>query len=117
MLIEELIEKAFSDGYEYALMEQREFAFKRSFRNAYKVTQQAPFSRDANRAVNGLVTKTKQQIENVSSKLVGASDKRKEIFNKAVTNRADKLANLHNNAERDPRKFLDYKGMERILRS
>ena len=56
-------------------------------------------------------------MENVSSKLVGASDKRKEIFNKAVTNRADKLANLHNNAERDPHKFLDYKGMERILRS
>ena len=26
MLLEELIEKAFSDGYEYALMEQREFA-------------------------------------------------------------------------------------------
>ena len=26
MLIDELIEKAFSDGYEYALMEQREFA-------------------------------------------------------------------------------------------
>ena len=25
MLLEELIEKAFSDGYEYALMEQREF--------------------------------------------------------------------------------------------
>lgn len=25
MLIDELIEKAFSDGYEYALMEQREF--------------------------------------------------------------------------------------------
>ena len=36
MLIEELIEKAFCDGYEYA---QKEFAFKRSFRNAYKVTQ------------------------------------------------------------------------------
>lgn len=27
MLIDELIEKAFSDGYEYALIEQREFAF------------------------------------------------------------------------------------------
>ena len=26
MLLEDLIEKAFSDGYEYALMEQREFA-------------------------------------------------------------------------------------------
>ena len=25
MLLEELIEKVFSDGYEYALMEQREF--------------------------------------------------------------------------------------------
>lgn len=27
MLIDELIEKAFSDGYEYALMEQREYAY------------------------------------------------------------------------------------------
>lgn len=36
MLIEELIEKAFSDGYEYALMEQREFAGNTKVLNKFK---------------------------------------------------------------------------------
>ena len=36
MLLEELIEKAFSDGYEYALEEQREFASIRQTKKLYK---------------------------------------------------------------------------------
>ena len=36
MLINELIEKAFSDGYEYALEEQREFGIKDFFTKPFK---------------------------------------------------------------------------------
>jgi hypothetical protein len=39
MLIDELIEKAFSDGYEYALMEQKEFSG--SIRRTKKVLKEA----------------------------------------------------------------------------
>ena len=39
----ELIERAFSDGYEYALEEQREFGIRQAFKNLFKkkVTEEA----------------------------------------------------------------------------
>ena len=68
MLIDELIEKAFSDGYEYALMEQREFA---SFVNMGRgLAFNGAYSKPANKATweRLLANPTKN-----SAKIIGRS--------------------------------------------
>lgn len=65
---------------------------------------------------NKLVTKTRDQVENVTQGLVGASAKRKDLVNKAISNRANRLANINNNATRDAKDMLTGKQMENIIR-
>jgi hypothetical protein len=78
MLISELIEKAFSDGYEYALMEQREFnnADQKELRKRLGKV----FNRDAGTKIHNINEKIFKKQEYLSK--LGELKKRAEVDRK-----------------------------------
>lgn len=91
MLIEELIEKAFSDGYEYALMEQREFA---SIRQATKFAKRTAKEVFNNQGLPEKIGRRSTQMQRLGYKL--PTEKALDRVSSVTTNTFVKQAKKHN---------------------
>jgi hypothetical protein len=91
MLLEELIEKAFSDGYEYALEEQREFA---SIRQATKFAKRTAMDAIKNNGLPEKVGRRSTQLQRMGYKL--PTEKALDRISSVTTNTVAKQAKKHN---------------------
>ena len=91
MLLEELIEKAFSDGYEYALEEQREFA---SIRQATKFAKRTAMDTIKNNGLPEKVGRRSTQLQRMGYKL--PTEKALDRISSVTTNTLVKQAKKHN---------------------
>ena len=101
MLIDELIERAFSDGYEYALEEQREFAFKRDIRAARGVIKNPNSSKiEKFGNVMNLIDKSNKQVQRISGNtpFYKMSPDRRRYVEGAIKGRAERIGKLYKNA-------------------
>ena len=94
MLLEELIEKAFSDGYEYALEEQREFANIRQATKFAKRTAKDMISSIGNGVKPEKLGRRSTQLQRMGYKL--PTEKALDRISSVTTNTLVKQAKKHN---------------------